>query len=74
MIWVPLQLGRGEGEELYIGLCKIYGDVPPKWVDFMQDICKHGSHFDPPQKKPETWVKFVQNQVKNHGESFGKWV
>ena len=36
-------------------------------------ICKHGSHFDPPQKKnPETWVKFVENRVQNHGENFGK--
>ena len=36
-------------------------------------ICKHGSHFDP-QKDPETWVKFVENRVKNHGENFGKLV
>ena len=27
-----------------------------------------------PQKDPETWVKFVENRVKNHGENFGKLV
>ena len=50
--WVPLQLGpTGWGEEVHIW--KIYRDVPPKWVDFTQKICKHGSHFDPPQKIPK---------------------
>ena len=28
----------------------------------------------PPKKNPETWVKFVENRVKNHGKNFGKWV
>ena len=44
-------------------------------------ICKHGPHFArlPRKEKktkqnPETWVKFVKNQVKNCTENFGKWV
>ena len=46
---------------------------PNGWVT--QKICKHGSHFDLHLKKnPETWVKFVENRAKNHGEIFGKWV
>ena len=27
-----------------------------------------------PLKKSETWVKFVENRVKNHGENFVKLV
>ena len=80
IIWVPLQLGprRGGvlGEELHI--CKIYRDVPPKWVDFTPKICKHGSHLYPPKKGKKkiskAWVKFVENWVKDHDKNFGKWV
>ena len=51
IIWVPLQLrlrGAGGGEHRK---CKIYGDLPPKWVNSTQKICKHGSHFDPHASK-----------------------
>ena len=50
------------------GMCR-----PNGWILHIK-ICKHGSHFDP-KKDPETWVKFVENRVKNHcGENFGKLV
>ena len=26
-------------------ICKVYGDMLPKWVGFSQKIPKHGSHF-----------------------------
>ena len=41
---------------------------------YTQKICKHGSHFDPPPQKkdPETWVKFVENRVKNLWRKFWK--
>ena len=40
---------------------------------YTQKILKHGSQFNP-TKDPETWVKFVENLVKNDGENFGKLV
>ena len=71
--WVPLQLGPmvgggGGGEEVHIYI--IYGDVPPKWVNFTQKICKHTSHFDPspPQKKKKksrNMGQFVENREKS---------
>ena len=32
------------------------------------------SHFDPPPQKSWHWVKFVENQEKNHGENLEKLV
>ena len=63
--------GAGGGNFTYVsyntGMCCQNG-----WI-LHKKICKHGSHFDPP-KDPETWVKFVENRSKNHGENFGKLV
>ena len=49
----------GGGEEIH--KCKIYGDVPPKWVDFTHTrIVIMGPILiiqPPPKKNPETWIK-----------------
>ena len=80
IIWVPLQLGPmgavgGGGEELHI--CKIYGDVPPKWVNFtLTKSVSLGPILTPPKKKkiPKHGSTFVEKWVKNHGEKFRKYI
>ena len=62
--------GVGGGEEVCI--CKIYRDVPLKWVDFTPKIFKHGSHFDPPQKIPKHGSN-CRKLGKNHGENLENW-
>ena len=48
------------------GMCR-----PNGWI-LHKRICKHGSHFDPPKRDPETRVKFVENRVKNLWRQFWK--
>ena len=45
IIWVPLQVEPGG-----LHICKIYGDVPPKWTDFAQKSLNIGPILTLPKK------------------------
>ena len=57
------RVGGGGGLPKELHICR-YGDVPPKWVDFIPPKSVNMGPILPPPQYPETWFKFVENRGK----------